>query len=55
MNPRPDKKEDQQIRRSDDELKCVSMPYRLAGQGKLSNFLIWRKTHVIPIKFMFAQ
>ena len=44
-NPSPDKKEDQQIRRSDDELKCVSMPYRLAGQGKLSNFLIY---HIFP-------
>ena len=69
-NPSPDKKEDQQIiirsaaveiiRRSE-ELKCVSLPYRLAGQGKLSNFLIyhifqlWKNTPVIPIKFMFAQ
>ena len=44
-----DKKEDQQIRRSEDELKCVSLSYRFAGQGKLSNFLIWKKTHVIPM------
>ena len=56
MDPSPslDKKEDQQIiirsaaveiiRRSE-ELKCVSLPYRLAGQGKLSNFLIY---HIFP-------
>ena len=33
--------EDPFVRRSEEELKCVSLPYRLAGQGKLSKFLIY--------------
>ena len=60
MDPSPNKKEDypaaEVIRRSEGLNKCVSLPYRLARQIKLSNFLIfWKKTPVITIKLMFAQ